>query len=247
MLKHARRLGKDRTYHDAHQSGGEDDDTDHRDNPENTLVCRPPIQEETDGQSQTARDGENRRDPDLGLVFDALGLLAFDHIIRKQPEPDHSNHHANTGWQKRQSNCARTEVVDATVDIRKCGDEKIEDAVSDGDVEGWEGNDRRKDEQLEWADNGALELVGSIAMRLQYAAQARVTCLLAEPVDSALQDDRRITLAKDEESNRGANTALFIGNQSATRPDQPRPERMVGHTRIATSQYTHRHPIASIM
>lgn len=70
------------TYHDAHQTSGENDDTDHRDDPEDTLVCGPSVQKETDGQGQTAGDGEHRRDPDLRFMLNALGLLAFDHTVR---------------------------------------------------------------------------------------------------------------------------------------------------------------------
>lgn len=108
-------------------------------------------------------------------------------------------------------------MVDATIYIGKRGDEEIEDAVSNGDVERWEGNDRSENKKLEWTNNGDLEFVGSIAVCLEGAAQVRSSCLLAEPVDLALQNDLRVTLAKDKESDRGTNTALFVGIQLATR------------------------------
>jgi hypothetical protein len=196
-----------RTYHDTHESGSKDNDADHGHNPVHHLVGSPTVDEETDGQGNSARDGEGRLDPDFGLVLDAPSLRLFDHHVGDQAEGDDANKHANTGRQEGQPHNAFAKVVLAAVDKGKGSDEQVQNAVGDGNVERSESDDGSDEEQLQGPDNGELQLLNRASCG-ELASQSWVSCLFSQTTDLALQYDWRKGLLESKEGNGDADATL---------------------------------------
>ena len=189
-------------HHDAHDGGTEDKNTDHGHDPVDMLLDGPAVNEETGAEEQAAGNGEVREQADLGAVDEALGGAVLDDLVGQEARDADADEHADAGGQVGETDGVDAEAVVAGVHKGEGGEQHVQDAVGDGDVERHEGDDGLEDEQLHGAVDGGLEGLGGRLVAGQLGAQVGVAGLLAEASRLALEQDGRVGLAQAEEGER---------------------------------------------
>ena len=163
------------------------------------LLDGPAIDEETGAEQEAAGDGEVRKQTDLGPVDEALGRAVLDELVGHETRDADADEHADACGKVGEANGVDAEAVGARVDELEGGEEHVQDAVGDGDVERHEGDDGLEDEQLHGARDGELERVDGRLVAGQLGAQVGVAGLLPETGGLALEQNGSISLAKAEE------------------------------------------------
>lgn len=138
-----------------------------------------------------------------------LVLLRFDDLVRRATKESHAEEHADTAGKVRQTNDAGAEAVLLGKDKGKCAEEKIQDAVDNGNIQRQEDDGRQGKEHLHGPNNGTGNVLsaGNVSL-LKDAVELVVSGRLPESLDLGVEQGRRVCLAKDNQSKDGNDAGL---------------------------------------
>lgn len=87
-------------YHDTHEPSTHDQDTQHRNNPMDPILCRPAVKKEAERHCQPAWDGHDWLQTVFRLVLQPLRLGPLDNQVCQLPKANHAYDHADAGGKK---------------------------------------------------------------------------------------------------------------------------------------------------
>lgn len=154
------------------------------------LLDSPAIEEEADGEDDTARHSHGRAQANFGSVTQALVLVSLDNVVGESAKSSDTDNHTDTGRKKSQADSSLVESVVVLEDERERRDEKVQNTVGDSNVESHKGDDGGSEEKLQRADDGKLELVRNLGLGLKLAAEVLIASLLAQTLSLLLKKNR---------------------------------------------------------
>jgi hypothetical protein len=142
----------DGTYEDGYCAESGYQTSDHGHDPENLVVSRPSINEDTGRESNQTRSNKPSRYPILGSDRSTSGFDIANILVGVFTHESKAQEHTYTGGNIRQTDFAEGEMVGLLVNVCVGCEEEVKDAVCETHVDcQWE-HDGREAEHLHWSD-----------------------------------------------------------------------------------------------
>lgn len=116
-----------------------------RDEPVDSVFCRPAVPEQADGDKAAAK--HQRRQTMLWLHLSVDSLLSLEVSVRKVPDGDLSDTEAETKAQISQSRLTRAKVVHVLKNLGESREQNVHVTVRDSTIKGHNEDNGRSDEE----------------------------------------------------------------------------------------------------
>lgn len=193
-------VGQD-SIEEQHRTHGEEAGPNDRRDPVHRFSCRPPEEEQTNGNEERANHG--RRKPFLGLDDPILELLLLDEVQVQEVAGD-GNERADKDTYERETLGAEREAVDADEGDGEGLEPDVQDAVDERDVEVHAQHDGLRDGELERTDKRhEQDVLGRHVLRfnLGFALELVIASELAETATASVKDVGGAGLGQEEEDD----------------------------------------------